>query len=76
MKGEKSMQKPLVEFKFKYETLTKEVIERRMMVSLDDVLFIDERFLHLYNDEYDYELAEGEYERLRNILISFPDDHE
>lgn len=64
------MNKPIIEFKFKYETLTKEIIERKMMVSLDDVWFIDEKFLHIKDDDYDYELVDGEYEVLKNVLMN------
>ena len=64
------MKLPIIEFKFKFETLNKEIVEQKMMVSLEDIWFIDERHLYVRGDDYNYELVEGEYDRFRETLIS------
>ena len=62
------MKLPVIEFKFKFETVNKEIVERKMMVSLEDIWFVDEKFLHIKDDDYDYELVDGEYENLKKTL--------
>lgn len=58
------MKKPIVEFKFIDANR-----DASMMVSLEDILFIDEYALHLKDDGHSFLLTDGEYERLKNYLM-------
>lgn len=57
------MKLPVIEFKFKYNG-----VNTKMMVALEDILFIDEYHLHLRDDARSFELVDGEYENLQKTL--------